>query len=1513
MISTNRSFWFVLTLCITEAVFVSAIPPRDDFPECLTSGINYASRPNQVGNSARVSCDSRGGADPLPTLVLMRGTEVLNGTREDDDRQELSRISYAWQMSWMDNGATITCQETHPELPEPRYCEIEPMRVSHPPVIFITPDDIIQVSMGQSLTLTCEAIASPGISDIEWRFDDSTDLPDELRYEITTDTELTLTITNFQPSDLLYTLSCWAKNTKGRTSHVVELVDLSYPLPDYPKCTSTDLDVNDYYYTDTYNKRWTSTYSLTLDKDDNGITFTCTETHPRLYFPRTCTIGPINVQYMPIVTLNPTSKEAGIGDTVFSTCTATGNPLPSSVQWYFNGVTMVPDTRYVVSSSASTSSLTIYGLQRKDFDQSITCRATNTIGTRTVYFSLTSEPTTTIPTTTVSDSIPYDGFPDCTYYPNSLILIEGTTVSLQCESRGGDVPSELTWAQDTSPITGLFSIDLSNKIWINTYDFIVTQDDNGAIFICSESHPNLPDIRTCTIGPLNIQYKPVVTVDPEIYQASLGDTVSFYCQAFSNPLAMVQWYVNGVPQLPYRYTASSGTLTINNVKQSDVNNMIRCHATNTIGTTFKEVRLLLSAVTTIPTTTQDLDIPYPNYPQCSIQGLNTAPSINIVGSQIEITCESRGGNTPPQLVWKQSGGELDASCNNNIASATWTCTHIRTLKRSDNNVVLTCEETHPQLQQTRSCYIGPLNVVYPPFLVINPQQVEARNGELLIFTCVAEGNPRITNHEWYFNGETTNPDPARYTINSDSGILYLTIYNVQHGDALQTISCRASNQYGTTSTNIRIDFLQPTMLPTTTEEGSDKPIEGYPVCTTSGILSQMNIAGTNVSITCESRGGSEPSQLRLKRWNVDLEAEINNDLVNSIWQSSFAWTLDWEDNGALFSCRETHPNLAGERICTIGPLNVGYSPKVTIEPRSMQANLGDVISATCSVISHPSVTSLKWLFNGETTLPDSDRYIISETNSIVWLTIMGIQRSDFSITIMCAATNSISTTLEPVLLQPAFTVTSEAPVIVTMPTEEPTLPNNPSCSSDGIRHGNQPNMAGDTVVIMCQYPSGYQSPELDWFRNDELLEINSVLDYVNNVWTKQYRWVLSPQDNRMIFTCKLTHPGLSESGSCQIGPINVEFAPIITISPIEITVVFGQNVVFQCESEGNPQPLTYLWTFDGDSRIPDNARYSTTLHEGGIMLSIQNVNQEDVLKNIACEAGNQIGITVAFIHMEILQTMSTTWSMVFTEKLSTTPSQYITGIKPPDSGYPLCTADGIRMDNTPNIAGSTVGITCESRGGYPAPNLEFKRTGEILNSSLTLDSGNNRWKITYEWELSSLDNYQTITCSESHPSRQRPRTCSIGPIIVAHPPTVLVDPQVVVCKLGMKLLINCKASGNPSQIQQIRWLFDGTDNVPDPDRFFRSTDQQYIWLTIIDIEEIDFSYRISCQARNSVGSSTVNVHLIPPANITIPTRKPVITIKYPDTGRKLTNGGTPTSHSYFLFLFSCFVMSIASR
>ena len=190
---------------------------------------------------------------------------------------------------------------------------------------------------------------------------------------------------------------------------------------------------------------------------------------------------------------------------------------------------------------------------------------------------------------------------------------------------------------------------------------------------------------------------------------------------------------------------------------------------------------------------------------------------------------------------------------------------------------------------------------------------------------------------------------------------------------------------------------------------------------------------------------------------------------------------------------------------------------------------------------------------------------------------------------------------------------------------------NPECSArrfDKVNKLTNVYRIGNELLFQCESERGYPTVSLDW-TDENGVTVNTTLDDTRlNSVIRYFKRVLTPSDNGKVFTCMSMYTSsfvANQTGSCHIGPLNVQFRPtFIDIKPKagmdeNGNVDFGKSVLINCNGTGgNPAFLTYSWTITPP--LPAE-RYTKSDH----VLSIHSIEEEDQSRVIQCSARNIIG------------------------------------------------------------------------------------------------------------------------------------------------------------------------------------------------------------------------------------------------------------------------------------------------
>ncbi|XP_071945688.1 cell adhesion molecule 4-like [Antedon mediterranea] len=171
----------------------------------------------------------------------------------------------------------------------------------------------------------------------------------------------------------------------------------------------------------------------------------------------------------------------------------------------------------------------------------------------------------------------------------------------------------------------------------------------------------------------------------------------------------------------------------------------------------------------------------------------------------------------------------------------------------------------------------------------------------------------------------------------------------------------------------------------------------------------------------------------------------------------------------------------------------------------------------------------------------------------------------------------------------------------------------PICSSTKMSY-----RVGQNVVLNCISEKTTPLGSLRWVNTIGGSE-SGLKESLSGNYEKTYSFTAKQSDNREIFTCELTtsaNPSLYRN--CSIGPLDVLYAPVVRIQQTR-DVILGNEAIFICYSDANPQETTFEWSFDPP--ISENM----FVLENDIILRIKNTLSSLNGTSVLCKVTNSIG------------------------------------------------------------------------------------------------------------------------------------------------------------------------------------------------------------------------------------------------------------------------------------------------
>uniref|UniRef100_A0A8C3UKJ3 Ig-like domain-containing protein n=1 Tax=Catharus ustulatus TaxID=91951 RepID=A0A8C3UKJ3_CATUS len=320
----------------------------------------------------------------------------------------------------------------------------------------------------------------------------------------------------------------------------------------------------------------------------------------------------------PRITSEPQDVDVLLGNTVYFTCRAEGNPKPAII-WLHNNnkIDMKDDDRLNLLQDG-----TLMIQNTKESDKGVyQCMAKNIAGevkTQEVvlrYFGSPSKPTFVI-------------------QPQNTEVLIGESVTLECGVSGHPQP-RVSWTLGTGsplPQDSRFTITSSGGLFIQN----VTFSDQGQ-YNCNASNSEGSIQATARII---VQDSPRFLVVPTDQTVTEGQSVDFPCSAEGHPPPVITWTRAGGP-LPSdrRHSVlSTGTLRVGRVALHD-HGQYECHAISAIG---------VASLTVFP---------------CTVIPVFLHPPQDLVaetGQDVSISCAAQG-DPRPTITWVKEGIQITES------------------------------------------------------------------------------------------------------------------------------------------------------------------------------------------------------------------------------------------------------------------------------------------------------------------------------------------------------------------------------------------------------------------------------------------------------------------------------------------------------------------------------------------------------------------------------------------------------------------------------------------------------------------------------------------------------------------------------------------------------------------------------------------------------------------------------------------------------------------------------------
>ncbi|CAK9828229.1 Nphs1 [Anthophora retusa] len=314
------------------------------------------------------------------------------------------------------------------------------------------------------------------------------------------------------------------------------------------------------------------------------------------------------------------------------------------------------------------------------------------------------------------------------------------------------------------------------------------------------------------------------------------------------------------------------------------------------------------------------------------------------GQQLELTCRSRGGNPPAQIVWYRNNERVttvyrtEGSFSESVLSII--------AKAQDNNARYRCEVSNIMSVEPMKVHVD-LTVLFAPSGVTITGPTEAKADEQVVITCTTENsNPpadikwTVDGHNFESNASRTEPAPQGGWITTSN-----VTFNINRTSRSIVVICDASN-VKLTENVVRTHTITVIYPP------SKLSIVGYEEGTTID-------AGTLLRLMCTAISGNPLATLSW--YKNDKKVQGTTRTRDHAVSSELTILVNASDNNARIRCEAA--NSATEiPLLKVLVLKVNFPPekvKISREPQNLHAGQeGRIICESSS--SNPAAEMSWW-------------------------------------------------------------------------------------------------------------------------------------------------------------------------------------------------------------------------------------------------------------------------------------------------------------------------------------------------------------------------------------------------------------------------------------------------------------------------------------------------------------------------------------------------------------------------
>lgn len=314
-----------------------------------------------------------------------------------------------------------------------------------------------------------------------------------------------------------------------------------------------------------------------------------------------------------------------------------------------------------------------------------------------------------------------------------------------------------------------------------------------------------------------------------------------------------------------------------------------------------------------------------------MQYVTKKQEVALRGKKAELYCIF-GGTPLPQTVWKKNGVTLQTS--DRITQGNYGKSLIIKVVDFEDEGSYTCEVSNG-VGEAKSYSIN-LQVLSAPYFTLEPERVNAAEGETVEFKCEASGSPE-PEIKWIYNGKPldkapNNPRRRQYRTR-------LIIENLEKKDTAN-YGCNATNSLGYVYKDVYVNVLA--LAPEITEAPSN--VEA--------------VDNQNINLTCRVMGAPKP----IIKW-IHNGQELTGGRFSVLENGNLFISMVQHDDKGNYTCYAE--NKFGNTSAN-GRLDVKEHTYITDGPEDYEVEAGTPATFRCNAVADESLDlEIQWLKNDQ--------------------------------------------------------------------------------------------------------------------------------------------------------------------------------------------------------------------------------------------------------------------------------------------------------------------------------------------------------------------------------------------------------------------------------------------------------------------------------------------------------------------------------------------------------------------